>query len=143
MTPEEIKKRFVNEIKLRGYDDRYIDRDEEREILQIAIQLGVTIDSARGALAQVCEAEGYVLETAVLRLVREQIEAAAANDGRIDQREFELVFANAKAAVGGKRTDRQVKTLLVQVMEDTGNNRVRRGWFTNWYAALKKELGMV
>jgi hypothetical protein len=143
VTPEEIKKRFVNEIKLRGYDDRYIDRDEEREILQIAIQLGVTIDSARGALAQVCEAEGYVLEAAVLRLVRDQIEAAAANDGRIDRQEFDLVFANAKAAVAGKRTDRQVKTLLVQVMEDTGNNRVRRGWFTNWYATLKKELGMV
>ncbi len=143
MTPEEIKKRFVNEIKLRGYEDRYIDRNEEREILQIAIQLGVNIDSARGALAQVCEAEGYVLETAVLRLVREQIEAAAANDGRIDRQEFDLILANAKAAVAGKRTDRQVKTLVVQVMEDTGNNRVKRGWFSDWYAALKKELGMV
>ena len=50
MSEDEIKKRFVSEIELRGYDDKYIDRNEEREILQIAIQLGVSIDSARLAL---------------------------------------------------------------------------------------------
>jgi hypothetical protein len=143
MTHDEIKARFTDEIKLRGYEDRYIDRNEEREILQIAIQLGVNIDAARTDLAEVCTTEGYVLETAVLKLIREQVEAAAANDGRIDWAEFDLILANARAAVSGKRTDRQVKTLLVQVMEDTGNNRVRRGWFTNWYAAVKKELGIV
>ena len=49
MSIDEIKKRFVNEIKLRAYDDKFIDKNEEREILQIAIQLGVGIDSARGA----------------------------------------------------------------------------------------------
>ncbi len=143
MTHEEIKARFVGEIKLRGYEDRYIDRNEEREILQIAIQLGVNLDAARADLAEVCAAEGYVLETTILKVIREQVEAAAANDGRIDRAEFDLILSNARATVAGKRTDRQVKTLLVQVMEDTGNNRVRRGWFTNWYAALKKELGIV
>jgi hypothetical protein len=44
--------------------------------------------------------------------------------------------------VGGKKSDRQVKTLIVQVMEDSGNNRVRRGWFGNWYVSLKRELGV-
>ena len=143
MTHDEIKARFTDEIKLRGYEDRYIDRNEEREILQIAIQLGVNIDAARTDLAEVCAAEGYVLETVVLKLIREQVEAAAANDGRIDRQEFDLILANARSAVGGKKTDRQVKTLMVQVMEDTGNNRVKRGWFTNWYAAMKRELGIV
>ena len=42
MSIDDIKKRFVNEIKLRAYDDKYIDKNEEREILQIAIQLGVS-----------------------------------------------------------------------------------------------------
>jgi hypothetical protein len=143
MSHDEIKARFTDEIKLRGYEDRYIDRNEEREILQIAIQLGVNIDAARTDLAEVCAAEGYVLETVVLKLIREQVEAAAANDGRIDRQEFDLILANARSAVGGKKTDRQVKTLMVQVMEDTGNNRVKRGWFTNWYAAMKRELGIV
>jgi hypothetical protein len=143
MTHEEIKTRFTDEIKLRGYEDHYIDRNEEREIIQIAIQLGVNVDAARTDLAEVCTAEGYVLESVILKMVREQVEAAAANDGRIDRAEFDLILANARAAVRGKKTDRQVKTMVVQVMEDTGNNRVKRGWFTNWYAALKRELGIV
>ena len=142
MSLDEIKKRFVNEIKLRAYDDKYVDRDEEREILQIAVQLGVTIDSARPALAQVCDANRYVLESAVLRLIKDGIEAAMGDDGKVDQLEFEGVYQAAAVAMQGKKTERQVKTMIVQVMEDTGNNKVKKGWFSDWYAALKKDLGV-
>ena len=142
MSLDEIKKRFVNEIKLRAYDDKYVDRDEEREILQIAVQLGVNIDSARPALAQVCDANRYVLESAVLRLIKDGIEAAMGDDGKVDQKEFEMVYQSAALAMQGKKTERQVKTMIVQVMEDTGNNKVKTGWFSDWYAALKKDLGM-
>ena len=142
MSLDEIKKRFVNEIKLRAYDDKYVDRDEEREILQIAVQLGVGVDSARVALAQVCEQGHYVLESAVMRLIKAQIEAAMGDDGKVDQKEFEMVYQSAALAMQGKKTERQIKTMIVQVMEDTGNNKVKTGWFSDWYAALKKDLGM-
>lgn len=141
MSPEDVKKRLVEEIKARGYDDRYIDRNEEREIIQIAIQLGVTVESALAALEQVCSESGYVQESRVLRRIEEQI-AAAASDGAVDRQEFDSVFASVKQAVGGKRTDREIKALIVGVMERTGHNKVRRGWFRNWYAGLKRELGM-
>ena len=36
MSLEDVKKRFVEEVKLRAFDDKYIDKTEEREILQIA-----------------------------------------------------------------------------------------------------------
>lgn len=82
MTPlDEVKKRFVEEVKLRAYDDKYIDKNEEREILQIAIQQGVGIDSARSALGQVCEAQGYVLESKVLSEIKDLIETFVGNDG--------------------------------------------------------------
>ncbi len=142
MSIDEIKKRFVNEIKLRAYDDRYIDRNEEREILQIAIQMGVNLESARGALVQVCEAQGYIQESAVLKLVMDQIEVAAANDGKIDQKEFELIFDGAKKAIQGKKTDRQIKVMIINLMEDSGNNKIKTGWFSDWYTAMKKDLGM-
>ncbi|MGL6073486.1 MAG: hypothetical protein ACRC8S_04910 [Fimbriiglobus sp.] len=142
MSIDEIKKRFVNEIKLRAYDDKYIDRNEEREILQIAIQLGVSIDSARVALVQVCDDAAYVMESTVLKMIKDQVEAAAGNDGKVDQKEFELVLANATKAMQGKKNDRQIKKMIVEVMEDTGNNKVKTGWFSDWYAAMKKDLGM-
>jgi hypothetical protein len=142
MSVEEIKKRFVSEIKLRAYDDKYIDKNEEREILQIAIQLGVSIDSARGALVQVCDDHSYVLESVVVKQIKDQVEAAAGNDGTIDQKEFDMIFGNIRRTVQGKKSDREVKKMIIAVMEDTGNNKVKTGWFSDWYTALKKDLGM-
>ncbi|MFL5340608.1 MAG: hypothetical protein ACJ8F7_10700 [Gemmataceae bacterium] len=142
MAIEDIKKRFVDEIKLRAYDDKYVDKNEEREILQVAIQQGISIDSARSALAQVCEHNGYILESAVLTEVKAQVETAFGNDGMIDQKEFDLIFQNAKRKIAGKKNDIQVKRMIVEIMEDGGMNKVKTGWFSNWYSTMKKDLGM-
>ena len=142
MSVEDIKKRFVNEIKLRAYDDKYIDKNEEREILQIAIQLGVGIDSARGALVQVCDEHSYVMESVLLKDIKDQVESAFGNDGKIDQKEFDLIFGNIKRSAQSKKNDREIKKMIVTVMEDSGMNKVKTGWFSDWYAALKKDLGM-
>jgi hypothetical protein len=94
-------------------------------------------------LAQVCEHQGYVLESSVVKNIKEELESAAANDGKIDQKEFEMIFANAKRRMQGKKNDREIKKMIVELMEDTGNTKVKTGWFSNWYANLKKDLGMV
>ena len=142
MSIDDVKKRFANEIKLRAYDDKYIDKTEEREILQIAIQLGVSIDSARSALVNVCEDHNYVMESRVLKLINEQVEAAVGDDGKVDEKEFQMIFTAAKNAMQGKKNDRQVKIMIVQMMEDTGNTKVKTGWFSDWYATMKKDLGI-
>ena len=139
MNEDQIKTRFVSEIELRGYDDKYIDRNEEREILQIAIQLGVGVENAKLALAQVCEDRGYIIESSVARQIRSEIESAG---GAVDRRNFEAIFESARKAVQGKKNDRDIKKMIVNVMEDTGNNHVKTGWFTNWYASLKRDLGI-
>jgi hypothetical protein len=33
--------------------------------------------------------------------------------------------------------------MIVTLMEDSGHNKVKTGWFKDWYARLKRELGMV
>jgi hypothetical protein len=142
MDLDTIKRRFVEEVKLRGYDDKFIDKNEEREILQIAIQQGIGIDSARGALASVCEHNGYVLESTVVKSVKDNIEAAMSDDGKIDEKEFNMIFSQAKKAFAGKKNDIQIKKTIVEIMEDTGMTKVKTGWFSNWYTNLKKELGM-
>ncbi|VTR90800.1 Uncharacterized protein OS=Isosphaera pallida (strain ATCC 43644 / DSM 9630 / IS1B) GN=Isop_1636 PE=4 SV=1 [Gemmata massiliana] len=142
MSPDDTKKRIVNEIKARAYDDKYIDRNEEREIVRIAIELGVTVESALAALGQVCDEFSYVLESRILKQIEDQLATAAANDGKIDQQEFDLIFGNVKRAAQGKKTDRELKKMVVQVMESTGNNKVRTGWFSDWYSSLKRDLGV-
>jgi len=142
MSLDDIKRRFVDEIKLRAYDDKYVDSNEEREILQVAIQQGISIDSARNALVQVCEMNGYVLESSIKRMIKQDLEAATGDDGRIDEKEFNTIFLKAKKQMAGKKNDNQIKKMIVELMEDTGNTKVKTGWFSNWYTALKKDLGM-
>lgn len=142
MNEEDIKKRFVNEIKLRAYDDKYIDKNEEREILEIAIRHDIGIEAARAVLFLVCEENNYVIESVILKLIKDQVETAAGNDGMVDKKEFELIFGNVKRSMQGKKNDREIKKMIVQVMENTLNNRIKRGWFTDWYTSMKRDLGM-
>jgi hypothetical protein len=136
-----MKRQFVEQVKLRAYDDKYIDRNEEREILQIALQQGVTVDSARAALAQVCEMNGYVLESKVVNDVKDLVETFASNDGKIDSKEFNDALATLKKKVQGKKNDVQCKKMLVQMIEDNGF-KTKQGMFNHWYDTIKKEVGL-
>jgi len=141
MTLDEVKRQFVEQVKLRAYDDKYIDKTEEREILQLALQQGVTVDSARAALAQVCEANGYVLESRVLQDIKQSIQVAASNDGKIDEKEFKDAVALLKARTQGKRNDTQCKRMVVELIEDN-SYKVKTGMFSNWFNRVKREVGM-
>ncbi len=143
MTADEVGQRLMAEIERRALNDRYIDRDEEREVLQFAVQMGCGHDDAKAELARLCEARGYVIESAVLGVIADQLATAMANDGKIDRAEFERAFDATKQAMGGVKPDAEVRKLLVQTMEDTGTNRIKRGLFGDWYAKVKKEVGVV
>ncbi len=138
MTADDVKTKLLKEIHLRGYDDQYIDRNEEREILQIAFQLGVGADAARADMTAVCVQSGYVLESGVLRAMGQLLKAA----GAVDRNGFERIVAEGVRLVDGKKGDRDVRVMLVTLMEDTGHNRVKHIWFGNWYKAMKRQLGV-
>jgi hypothetical protein len=141
MSLDEVKRQFVEQVKLRAYDDKYIDKNEEREILQIALQQGVTVDSARAALAQVCENHGYVLESRVLADVKDLVDTFATNDGKIDEKEFNDAVTTCKKKMMGKKNDIQVKRMVIEIIEDNGY-KVKTGMFSNWYAKVKKDVGV-
>jgi hypothetical protein len=141
MSLDEVKRQFVEQVKLRAYDDKYIDKNEEREILQIALQQGVTVDSARAALAQVCESQGYVLESKVIANLKDLIETFASNDGKIDQKEFNDTVTTCKKQTQGKKNDVQCKRMVIEIMEDN-SYKVKQGMFNHWYDVVKKEVGM-
>jgi hypothetical protein len=64
-------------------------------------------------------------------------------DGKIDRDGFERVVAVAREAVSGTtRTERDVRRLVVTTMEDAGSTRVKAGMFSNWYARIKREVGL-
>ena len=141
MNLEDVKKRFVEEVKLRAYDDKYVDRKEEREILQIAIQNNVSIDSARSSLAQVCEAQDYVLESKVLAQLKDILDTFASNDGSIDEKEYNDAVLNCKKWTQGKKNDIQCKKMVAEIIIDN-TYKTSTGWFSSWFDKVKKEVGL-
>lgn len=141
MTLDEVKRQFVEQVKLRAYDDKYIDKGEEREILQIALQQGVTVDSARAALTQVCENNGYVLESTALKAVKELLEIQAGNDGKLDEKEFNDAVSLLKTRTQGKKNDLQCKRMVIETVEEN-NYKIKTGLFSNWFSRVKKETGL-
>jgi hypothetical protein len=141
MDLDSVKKRFVEEVKLRAFDDKYIDKNEEREILQIALQQGVGVDGARAALGQVCEANGFVLESKVLSEIKDLLDTLNSNDGKIDEKEFNDAVTMCKKRTQGKRSDVQCKRMVIQIIDDNAY-KTSKGWFSNWYVNAKKEVGL-
>jgi hypothetical protein len=141
MSLDEVKRQFVEQVKLRAYDDKYIDKNEEREILQIALTQGVTVDSARAALAQVCESQGYVLESKVLSQIKDLVDTFASNDGKIDEKEFNDAVTTCKKACQGKKNDIQCKRMVIEIIEEN-SFKVKTGMFSNWYNRVKKDVGI-
>jgi serine/threonine-protein kinase len=137
----EMHRQFAEQVKLRAYDDRYVDRAEEREILRWALDRGTPVEGAYAALAQVCEASGYVLESAALRPVEEALAVMAANDGMIDEKEFADAVALLGRQVQGKKTMLQLKRMVLELIRDHGY-KVKTGLFSNWHARVKKEVGL-
>jgi|LauGreDrversion4_2_1035121.scaffolds.fasta_scaffold157017_2 hypothetical protein len=140
---EDIRQRFINEVKIRAFDDKYVDRAEETDILKIAISMSVDIDTARLALSQVCRMEGYALERELIDEVTTQLRACAGNDGKVDEGEFNLVVATVtqKLSHCPEMRPLKIKRLVVEQMEKMGVT-VKTGFFSNWYAKTKKEVGL-
>lgn len=141
MSADVMKRRFIQEIKLRAYEDEYVDRKEEKEILKLAIELNANFDAARQALRQVCESEGYVLESAVIEHVKHLIDTFSGNDGKVDEKEFNDAVSVATKAMKGKRKPDFVKRLVIEAMEGEGS-KVKTGLFSNWYERVKREVGL-
>ncbi len=116
MDLDAIKKRFIEEVKLRAYDDKFIDVAEEKEILQIAISAGITIDSAISALRQVCENNGYIVEAVLDSKAKEMLEQFSGNDGVIDKKEFFDVVAILQRAANGKLSESQCQKKAKEIV---------------------------
>lgn len=142
MTPEEVQKRFVEEINLRAYDDQFIDKNEEREILQIAIHHGMSVEEARLSLQQVCTRQGYALESSLMDEVKTRLQQLHHNSGKVEQAAFADLVELVRRQAGPKRNDRDAKRLVVIVMEDHALNHVKLRWPLNWYRRVKKEVGI-
>jgi len=133
---------FTEWVKLRAFDDKYIDKIEERDILQHGLGLGMTVDQARAALINTCQTNGYILESEIFRGFLENLESFVKRDGALSRHAFQEACALGKRLVGNVKGEIAVRRMLCRLIDDHGLP-IRKGWFSNWYASMKRELGLV
>jgi hypothetical protein len=137
-TIDELKRGFVQLVKARAYDDGIIDQNEEKAIVMQGLGQGLSVDSIRAALAQVCEQNGYLLESGLMREMKELL-LVLADRGRITRQHFDFASDLMAKKLAGKKTLIEIQRSLIEIISHH-RLKVRTGWFTNWYRSLKREL---
>ncbi|MCK5716151.1 MAG: hypothetical protein KAH77_01590 [Thiomargarita sp.] len=135
---ELIRKRFIEFIMLRVYDDQYIDRQEEKEILEEGIKRGMGVDEGLSLIRQVAAEKGFVIERVAEESAKKILHQFAVNDGVIDQKEFEDSFALFKDACKGKIHDPALRKRLKRIILDNGWKAKEGGFFSKnkWFSSI-------
>lgn len=131
-----LKDRFVEHIKLRAHDDRFIDKAEEKEILHFAIDEGVEMHKARAALRDACIKLNYALESYVEERGRAVL-IRSLEDQKVDKDEFEA-GVQAMLKVGqGKIPEDECRRRLKKIALE-GNVNISEGFLKggSWFSKI-------
>lgn len=127
---------FIEFIKLKVFDDGYIDRQEEKAILEEGVKRGIGVESGIAVIRQVSLDHGYVVERMVDERAKEILQRFA-TDGQVDKKEFEDAVALYKSDSKGKVKDDDIRKRLKQLMLDNGWKAKEGGFFgTKWFSAI-------
>lgn len=135
---EEEKKQLADFIMLQVFDDQYIDRQEEKKIIEEGIRKGFTVDKALSVIRQIAQNKGLALERDAEEQTKEMLEAFVQNDGKIDKKEFENALGIFKKHSKGKIPEPEMKKRLKKMMEDNSWKAKEGGLFgSRWYSAIE------
>ena len=133
----DVKKAFIDYIMLQVFDDKYIDRQEEKKILEEGIKKGISVEEGLAIMRQVATEKGLALEREAEERAKEMLERFAANDGKVDKKEFEDTLALFKKDSKSKIPEPEMKKRLKKMMEENGWQAKEGGLFgSKWYSAI-------
>lgn len=135
-----IKNDLIEAIRQRGKSDSYIDRGEEREILQFALQKGLMLDQGHKILLEVCGQSNYIMESHLLEDLLGQIKNFVKDRNGLTKKFFfeltKLLLLNSK----GYLQPQDAQEMIIALIEDNGFE-IETGFFGyNWFLKIKKSL---
>ncbi len=134
---EQVRAQFVEFITLQAFDDQYIDCQEEKRILEVGIKNGISVEESLALIQKVALQRGWVLEREADDRAKYLLEKAAANDGKVDKKEFDDAVALFEKVTQGKLPQPEIKKRLKQIMVANGFKAKEGGLFgSKWYSAI-------
>jgi len=133
-----VRKQFVDYIMLQVFDDQYIDRKEEKQILQEGVKKGVGVEEGLAIIRQVASEKGFTLERDAEERTKEMLDTFASNDGKVDQKEFQDAIAIFKKNTKGRIPEHEMQKRLKRMMVENGWNAKEGGFFgSKWFSAIE------
>ena len=134
---DSVRKQFIEYIMLQVFDDQYIDRQEEKKILEEGIKKGISVAEGLSIIQQVASEKGFVIEREVEDRTQEVLEQFALNDGVIDKKEFEKALVLFKSSCKGKMPEPELKRRLKKMILSQGWKVKEGGLFgSKWFSEI-------
>jgi Flp pilus assembly CpaF family ATPase len=133
-------RRFADLVKLQGVGSRFIDREQERRLLEEGVtKFGLTLDEARGVLRSVAEDNGYVFESEAGRRVEQVMSRHAGKRGLISRRQFRATTQVLRDFSDNAITEPEARRRIKQIMVDNGWRPRRAGLLRTrrWYRQVQ------
>jgi hypothetical protein len=133
-------RRFADLVKLQGVGSRFIDREQERRLLEEGVtKFGLTLDEARGVLRSVAEDNGYVFESEAGRRVEQVMSRHAGKRGLISRRQFRATAQVLRDFSDNAVTEPEARRRIKQIMVDNGWRPRRAGLLRTrrWYRQVQ------
>jgi len=133
-------RRFADLVKLQGVGSRFIDREQERRLLEEGVtKFGLTLDEARGVLRSVAEDNGYVFESEAGRRVEQVMSRHAGKRGLISRRQFRATAQVLRDFSDNAITEPEARRRIKQLMVDNGWRPRRAGLLRTrrWYRQVQ------
>ncbi|MBC6456004.1 MAG: hypothetical protein GDA43_24835 [Hormoscilla sp. SP5CHS1] len=113
-----------------------IDRQEEREIMEFAVNQGLTVDEGLAILVRVCQERNYTLERDIETRAFEVLTQFATNDGKIDKKFFFDAVGIMQNMSKGKLSEVQCQKKAKQIVLDN-NWQIKTGLFgPDWFKKI-------
>ncbi len=135
---EQQKKQFTDYILLQVFDDLYLDRKEEKRILEEGLKQGIGIEEGLTLIRSAATKKGFVVERDVEDRAKELLQQFARNDGQIDKKEFQDAVGMFQNACKGKVPPPEIQKRLKKMMLDNGWKAKEGGLFGGgkWFSAI-------
>jgi hypothetical protein len=140
MPSESDLKQLRKKIDSVGAPDSFIDQDEETDVIDAGASLGLDSAAIESLINQMCRRGGWTREKDIIDDVYDVLKEATADDGVIDQKEFEHCVGYA---VSMNMPRKRALALAVRFIQDEGLSVKKTGllFSKDWFSPLKEQYG--
>jgi len=141
MTDTPPRSRFAELVKLQLQGRRFLDRDQERRLLEEGLtRYGLTLDQATGLVRTAAQDEEIALEGELGASSRELLKTLADRHDRVARDDFGRAVAFYRARAGGGVTEAEAQKRVKRLMEELSLQPKPTGRLIRsrrWYRAIE------